>query len=373
MLKNKAYKFRIYPNQKQMELIEKTFGCTRFVFNWCLEQSINKYTDEKITLRYKDYASMLVELKKEKEFLKEVDSISLQQSLRHLDAAYSNFFKNKETRFPKFKSKKNDKSYTTVTVNNNIKIEDKYIILPKLGKIRIKVHRKINQDEKIKSVVVSRVSNKYYVSLVVTYEAKEIVCSKIESVIGLDYSMDKLFVSSDKEYQTNKESLHNYKKHEDKLALYQRRLSKCIKQSKRYQKQKLKVIKIHEKIKNKRKDYLHKESRKIANFYDVVVIESLDMKQMSASKLKLGKGIFDNGWGMFTNYLKYKLEEQGKRLIKIDKYYPSSKLCSNCKHIHTELKLHERTWVCPECGTKHNRDYNAAINIKKEGLRLIKA
>ena len=185
--------------------------------------------------------------------------------------------------------------------------------------------------------------------------------------------MDKLFVSSDKEYQTNKESLHNYKKYEDKLALYQRRLSKCVKQSKRYLKQKAKINKIHEKIKNKRKDYLHKESRKIANFYDVVVIESLDMKQMSASKLKLGKGIFDNGWGMFTNYLKYKLEEQGKRLIKIDKYYPSSKLCSSCKHIHTELKLHERTWICPECGTKHNRDYNAAINIKKEGLRLIKA
>ena len=146
-----------------------------------------------------------------------------------------------------------------------------------------------------------------------------------------------------------------------------------MKQSKRYQKQKAKINKIHEKIKNKRKDYLHKESRKIANFYDVVVIESLDMKKMSSSNLKLGKGIFDNGWGMFTNYLKYKLEEQGKRLIKIDKYYPSSKLCSSCGHIHNELKLHERTWICPECGTKHNRDYNAAINIKKEGLRLIKA
>ena len=373
MLKNKAYKFRIYPNQKQMELIEKTFGCTRFVFNYFLEQSISSYKEEKKKMRYKDYASMLVELKKEKEFLKEVDSISLQQSLRHLDAAYSNFFKNKETRFPKFKSKKNDKSYTTVTVNNNIKIEDKYIILPKLGKVKIKKHRLINKEEIIKSVVVSRVSNKYYVSLVVTYEAKEISYSKMDLVLGLDYSMDKLFVSSDKEYQTNKESLHNYKKYEDKLALYQRRLSKCMKQSKRYLKQKAKINKIHEKIKNKRKDYLHKESRKIANFYDVVVIESLDMKKMSTSKFKLGKGIFDNGWGMFTNYLKYKLEDQGKRLIKIDKYYPSSKMCSNCGHIHSELKLNERTWICPECGTKHNRDYNAAINIKKEGLRLIKA
>ena len=373
MIKNKAYKFRIYPNQKQIELIEKTFGCTRFVFNRCLEKSITKYKEEKITLRYKDYASMLVEMKKEYEFLKEVDSISLQQSLRHLDAAYSNFFKNKETRFPKFKSKKNDKSYTTVATNNNIKLYDKYITLPKLKEVRIKIHREIKQEEKIKSVIISRVSNKYYVSLVVTYEAKEIVCSKIESVIGLDYSMDKLFVSSDKEYQTNKESLHNYKKYEEKLALYQRRLSKCMKQSKRYSKQKAKINKIHEKIKNKRKDYLHKESRKIANFYDVVVIESLDMKKMSTSNLKLGKGIFDNGWGMFTNYLKYKLEEQGKRLIKIDKYYPSSKMCSNCGHIHSELKLSERTWICPECGTKHNRDYNAAINIKKEGLRLIKA
>ena len=149
MLKNKAYKFRIYPNEKQKELIERTFGCTRFVFNWCLEKSITKYKEEKITLRYKDYASMLVEMKKEYEFLKEVDSISLQQSLRHLDVAFTNFFKKKETRFPKFKSKKNDKSYTTVTVNNNIKLEDKYIVLPKLGKVRIKMHRKINQDEKI--------------------------------------------------------------------------------------------------------------------------------------------------------------------------------------------------------------------------------
>ncbi len=372
MLKNKAYKFRIYPNEKQKELIEKTFGCTRFVFNYFLEQSISSYKEEKKKMRYKNYASMLVKLKKEKEFLKEVDSISLQQSLRHLDVAFSNFFKNKETRFPKFKSKKNNKSYTTVTVNNNIKLYDKSITLPKLGKVRIKVHRKINQDEKIKSVVVSRVSNKYYVSLVVTYEAQEINYIRKDLVIGLDYSMDKLFISSEEDYQTNKESLHNYKKYEEKLAKAQRRLSKCMKQSKRYLKQKAKINKIHEKIKNKRKDYLHKESRKIANLYDVVVIESLDMKQMSASKLKLGKGIFDNGWGMFTNYLKYKLEDQGKRLIKIDKYYPSSKLCSNCNHIHTELKLSEREWICPECGTKHNRDYNAAINIKKEGLRLLK-
>ena len=373
MLKNKAYKFRIYPNEKQKELIEKTFGCTRFVFNLCLEQSINKYKDEKITLRYKDYASMLISMKKEYEFLKEVDSISLQQSLRHLDVAFSNFFKKKEINFPKFKSKKNDKSYTTVTVNNNIKLYDKSITLPKLGEVKIKIHRKINQDEKIKSVIISKSSNKYYVSLVVTYEAQEINYTRKDLVIGLDYSMDKLFISSEEEYQTNKESLHNYKKYEEKLAKAQKRLSNCIKQSKRYQKQKLKVIKIHEKIANKRKDYLHKESRKIANFYDVVVIESLDMKQMSSSSLKLGKGIFDNGWGIFTNYLKYKLENQGKRLIKIDRYYPSSKICSICGHIHTELKLHERTWICPECGVKHNRDYNAAINIKKEGLRLIKA
>ena len=372
MLKNKAYKFRIYPNEKQKELIEKTFGCTRFVFNLCLEQSINKYKDEKRTLRYKDYASMLISMKKEYEFLKEVDSISLQQSLRHLDVAFSNSFKKKEINFPKFKSKKNDKSYTTVTVNNNIKLYDKSITLPKLGEVKIKIHRKINQDEKIKSVIISKSSNKYYVSLVVTYEAQEINYTRKDLVIGLDYSMDKLFISSEEEYQTNKESLHNYKKYEEKLAKAQKRLSNCIKQSKRYQKQKLKVIKIHEKIANKRKDHLHKESRKIANFYDVVVIESLDMKQMSSSSLKLGKGVFDNGWGIFTNYLKYKLENQGKRLIKIDRYYPSSKICSICGHIHTELKLSEREWVCSNCGVKHNRDYNAAKNIKKEGLILLK-
>ena len=372
MLKNKAYKFRIYPNEKQKELIEKTFGCTRFVFNLCLDKSIKMYKEEKVTLRYKDYASMLVEIKKEYGFLKEVDSISLQQSLRHLDIAFSNFFKKTETRFPKFKSKKNDKSYTTVTVNNNIKLEDKYITLPKLGKVRIKMHRKIKEEEKIKSVAVSKVSNKYYVSLTVTYETENIVYDKQDLVLGLDYSMDKLFVASEKEYKVNEESLHNHKRYEDKLAKEQRILSKRNRQSKRYQKQKAKVIKIHEKIKNKRKDYLHKESRKIANFYDVVVIESLDMKKMSNSDLNLGKGIFDNGWGMFTTYLKYKLEDQGKRLIKIDKYYPSSKLCSNCGHVNSELKLSERRWICPECNTKHNRDYNAAINIKKEGLRLLK-
>ena len=234
------------------------------------------------------------------------------------------------------------------------------------------MHRKIKEEEKIKSVAVSKVSNKYYVSLTVTYETENIVYDKQDLVLGLDYSMDKLFVASEKEYKVNEESLHNYKRYEDKLAKEQRILSKRNRQSKRYQKQKAKVIKIHEKIKNKRKDYLHKESRKIANFYDVVVIESLDMKKMSNSDLNLGKGIFDNGWGMFTTYLKYKLEDQGKRLIKIDKYYPSSKLCSNCGHVNSELKLSERRWICPECNTKHNRDYNAAINIKKEGLRLLK-
>lgn len=368
---NKAFKFRIYPNTEQRVLLAKTFGSVRLVYNHYLDVKTTLYEDSKKSLSYTQCAADLVKLKKEKPFLKEVDSIALQQALRHLDTAFQNFFRDKKVGYPKFKSKKyHHYSYSTVCVNNNIKLENGVLVLPKIGKVRIKQHRSIPEDYVLKSVTVSQTpTGKYFASLLFEYEA---VIKPVTSAraIGLDYSMPGLFVSSEEDIQVDLNSLHFYRKAQEKLAKAQRKLSHRENGSTRYQKQRRKVAKLHEKVSNQRKDYLHKVSGQIANAYDIVCIEDLNMKGM-AQALHFGKSVADNGWGMFTRFLDYKLADQGKTLVKIDRWYPSSKTCHVCGYVNEELPLHVRNWDCPQCHNSHDRDWNAAQNIKLEGLRML--
>jgi putative transposase len=369
MVKNKAYKFRLYPNEEQKVLFSKTFGCVRFVYNHYLAMRKTAYDTEKKSITYNQCASDLVQFKKDNAFLKEIDSIALQQSLRHLDIAYQNFFRDKSIGFPKFKSKKNHHfSYSTVSVNGNIKLEEKKIILPKVKAVRIKKHRHIPETYKLKSATISQEpSGKYYISILFEYEEEPVSVVPLKGV-GLDFSMKELFVSSYEEMQGNYPKY--FRQMEKKLAREQRKLSHHIKGSNNYNKQKIKVAKIHEKISFQRKDFLHKISRQITNAYDYVCIEDLNMKGMSQA-LNFGKSVADNGWGMFTTFLAYKLFDSGKYLVKVNKWFPSSKTCHCCGYKYSELTLKERIWTCQSCGTILDRDENASINILGEGTKIL--
>lgn len=369
---NKAYKFRLYPNKEQEILFAKTFGCVRFVYNKMLaerKEIYDQYKDNKDELK-KYKLPTPAKYKSEFEWLKEVDSLALANAQMNLQTAYNNFFRDKNIGFPKFKSKHKDKnSYTTNNVNNNIRIIDKKIKLPKLGLVKIVQHRQIPDNQIIKSCTISKTSSgKYYISILVEFEQKiQLVSPKKDSVLGLDMDMKNFYTDNQ---NIKADYPRFYRKELEKLAKEQRKLSKCTKGSNNRRKQKLKVARIHEKIANQRKDFLHKKSRELVNIYDTIIIEDLNMKAMSQC-LNLGKSVSDNAWGMFTIFLKYKLENEGKLLVKIDKWFPSSKKCNECGEINKELQLSDREWVCKNCGCIIDRDYNAAKNIRDEGLRLL--
>ena len=382
MKSNKAYKFRLYPNEAQAKQLDNNLGSCRFVFNYFLTLSKKIYEKEKRCLKYKDYANKLILLKEEKTFLKDVDSISLQQSLRHLETAFHNFFKNPSNGYPQYKRKifHND-TYSTINVNNNIKIVDsKHIKIPKVGIVKCVVHRSINDDYILKSATINKTpSGKYFISILFEYEHKiETYDLDYNKTIGLDYSNQEMFVCSDN-LQFDKEFIKIYRRHEERLHFLQQTLSRRKKanhkqneeSSKRYEKQRIKVAKFHEYLKNKRLDYYNKLTNEIANHYDVVVIEDLNMQELVTEYKRNGKVIYDNAWGLFVRLLKYKLESRDKKLIKVNKYYASSKICSNCNYKNEELTIEERNWICPNCGVRHNRDINASINLKREGLRLL--
>ena len=369
-MRNKAFEFRIYPNKEQKIMLAKTFGCSRFVYNYFLAMRKEKYEDCRETISYNRCAKELTQLKKDHAFLKEVDSVALQQSLRHLDTAFGRFFSG-DCGYPKFKCKhRGKKTYSSICINNNIRLENGKIKLPKLGSVKIKQHRTVPEDWTLKSVTVKQVpSGKYFVSILFEYES-QVREKKPEKVLGLDYSMPKLYVSSEGE---GIEYPHYYRRTEERLAKEQKALARMKKGSQNYIKQRIKIAKLHEKIANRRKDFLHKESHRIAESYDAVCIEDLNMQGMSKA-LNFGKSVHDNGWGMFRSMLKYKLEDRGEKLIVIDKWYPSSQICSECGSIHPEVKdLSVKEWFCDWCLTYHDRDRNAAINIKKEGMRQLSA
>lgn len=364
---NKAYQFRLYPTKQQEMLLAKTFGCVRFVYNKMLEERIQIYKnfkDDKEALKKQTFPTP-AKYKKEFSWLKEVDSLALANAQLNLQKAFQNFFSGRAG-FPKFKNRKSKQSYTTNVVNGNIKLSDGYIKLPKLKWVKFKQHREIPTNHIIKACTITKTkTGKYYISILTEYE-NQIAPKEAQKVIGLDFSMNTLYVDSEGKIANYPRF---YRQTLEKLAKKQRILSRRKKESNRWYKQRLKISKLHEKIANQRKDFLHKVSHQLAKLYDCVIIEDLNMKGMS-QVLNFGKSVHDNGWGVFTTFLQYKLEEQGKKVIKIDKWFPSSKTCSCCGQIKESLSLSERTFRC-ECGFESDRDVNAAINIRNEGMKQL--
>jgi len=362
---NKAYKFRIYPNAEQRVMFTKTFGCVRFIYNKMLGDKIAHYNETKEKLN-----TTPAQYKSEYEFLKEVDSLALANAQMNLQRAYANFFKQPAVGFPKYKSKhKNRKRYTTNNVNGNIELSDGCLRLPKVGAVKIKQHRQIPENYALKSATISQTpSGKYYVSILYEYE-QIIEPAEVNSAVGLDFSMAELYVSS----EGNEPNYPRYYRRKlDKLRRMSRALSKMLKHGSNWRRQKHRIAILHEKIASQRRDFLHKETRKIANSYDLVGVEDLDMRAMSQS-LNFGKSVADNAWGMFRTLLRYKLEDAGKHMITIGKWFPSSKKCSTpgCGYINDDLDLSVREWICPDCGVLHDRDVNAAVNIRNEAVRMM--
>lgn len=364
----KAYKYRLYPNKQQIEQIQKTFGCCRFVYNQTLAYRKELYETKKESMSKIDCNNYVNQvLKKEHKWLKEVDKFALTNSVYNMNSAYQKFFK-EHTGYPKFKSKRDHKkSYSTNFTNNNIKVlfKNNRIKLPKLKWVKAKIHREFTG--KIKSVTISQIpSGKYFVSILV--ETEHIPMKENNNSVGIDLGIKDLLITSDGEKFDN---IRTTKKYEDKLAKEQRKLSRKIKGSKNWNKQRIKVARIHEKIHNTRIDYLHKISHQLISENQVIVSEDLAVSNMVKNH-NLAKAISDCGWYELTRQLTYKTEWNDRIYIKIGRYVPSSQTCNVCGYVNKDIKdLSVREWICPECGTIHDRDINAAINILNEGLRLL--
>lgn len=370
---NKAIIYAIYPNLIQDEQCQKTFGCCRFVYNQMLTVQQNRHKiNEKYLSRMSANTYCTQNLKADYPFLREVDKFALTNAIYHLSDGYDRFFK-RLGGFPKYKNKhKAKKSYTTNFTNNNIEIGDNYIKLPKLGKVRAKVHRKPNDNWKIKSATITQnKDNTYQVSILFEYEDKVLYAPVTsQTTIGLDYKSNGLYVDSN----GNECNMpHYYRKYANKLAKAQRKLKHKKIGSTNYNKQQKRIAKIHRHIANQRKDFLHKESTAIAKQYSCVCVEDLNMRAMSNKGFGNGKATLDNGYGMFLNMLGYKLKDRGGYLIRVEKFYPSSQLCHYCGYRNPSLRdLKIRKWDCPHCGHQGiDRDYNAAINIKVRGLEIL--
>jgi putative transposase len=361
--------------------LNKHFGSIRFVYNYFLNERKQEYETNKQSINYNDNSKSLTELKKlgEYNWLKEINAQSLQQSLKQLEGAYNNFFK-KRSKFPKFKSKHEKNSFA---IPQYVRINKSKIYFPKFKDgINLILHRSFSGE--IRHCTISKTTtNEYFVSILV--ETTHIKLEKTNKEVGIDLGIKDFVITSDGyKYKNNKYT----KIYEKQLKENQRHLSKKIKGSNNYNKQKLKVGKIHKKITNSRIDNLHKVSTDLISKYDLIVLEDLNIKGMShrckpkqdengkylpngqSAKSGLNKSINDVAWGTFVEMLIYKAEWNDKDIIKIDRFYPSSKTCNHCGYINQNLKLDIREWICPSCNTKLDRDLNASKNILKEGLKI---
>ena len=372
----KAYKFRIYPTEEQEIFFAKTFGCVRKVYNLMLNDRKKAYEEVKNDPSKKMIFPTPAKYKKEFPFLKEVDSLALANAQLHLDKAYKNFFRDKSVGFPRFKSKKNPvQSYTTNNQNGTVAlIDSKFIKVPKLKSlVRIKLHRQ--PKGMIKSATISRhASGKYYISLLCKEEINEL--PKTNSAIGIDLGITDFAILSDGQKIDNNKFTS---KMEKKLKREQRKLSRRallakqkginLFEAKNYQKQKRKVARLHEKVMNQRTDFLNKLSTEIIKNHDIICIEDLNVKGMLRNH-KLARSISDVSWSSFVAKLQYKADWYGREIIKVDTWFPSSQICSECGHKDGKKSLDIREWTCPICHTHHDRDINASINILTEGLRI---